>query len=87
MVAEARTAVQDYIRIKTEFIKIWVDSRGGRKPTLTPPLYRAIIDEAHKYNVPVAVHNVTLADAKELMRAGHRRMAARTGTRRRGSRR
>jgi imidazolonepropionase-like amidohydrolase len=69
-VAEARTAVQDYIRIKPEFIKIWVDSRGGRKQTLTPPLYWAIIDEAHKYNVPVAVHNVTLADAKELMRAG-----------------
>jgi len=69
-VADARTAVQDYIRIKPEFIKIWVDSRGGRKQTLTPELYRAIIDEAHKYDVPVAVHNVTLADAKEMMRAG-----------------
>ena len=69
-VEEARAAVQDYVRMKPEFIKIWVDSRGGRKQTLTPPLYRAIIDEAHKYNVPVGVHNVTLADAKELMRAG-----------------
>jgi len=37
---------------------------------LTPPLYLAIIEEAHKYNVPVAAHNVTLADAKLLMRAG-----------------
>ncbi len=67
---EARAAVRDYVRMQPEFIKIWVDDRGGRKQTLTPPLYRAIADEAHKYNVPVAVHNVKLADAKELMRAG-----------------
>jgi imidazolonepropionase-like amidohydrolase len=56
--------------MKPEFIKIWVDDRGGTKKTLTPPLYRAIAEEAHKYNVPVGVHNVTLANAKELMRAG-----------------
>jgi imidazolonepropionase-like amidohydrolase len=58
------------VRIKPEFIKIWVDDRGGRVKKLTPPLYLAIIEEAHKYNVPVAAHNVTLADAKLLMRAG-----------------
>ena len=69
-VEQARLAVQDYVRMKPEFIKIWVDNRGGTKQTLTPPLYRAIIEEAHKYNVPVGVHNVTLTDAKELMRAG-----------------
>ena len=68
--AEARVAVQDYVRMQPEFIKIWVDNRGGKKQTLTPILYRAIADEAHKHNVPVAVHNVTLADAKELTRAG-----------------
>jgi imidazolonepropionase-like amidohydrolase len=69
-VEEARAAVQDYVRMKPEFIKIWVDNRDGRVKTLTPPLYRAIIEEAHKHNVPVGVHNVTLANAKELMRAG-----------------
>ncbi len=69
-VEEARAAVQDYVRMKPEFIKIWVDDRGGTKKTLTPALYRAIAEEAHKYNVPVGVHNVTLANAKELMRAG-----------------
>jgi imidazolonepropionase-like amidohydrolase len=69
-VEEARGAVADYVRMKPEFIKIWVDNRDGRVKTLTPPLYRAIVAEAHKYNVPVGVHNVTLADAKELMRAG-----------------
>ena len=69
-VEEARAAVQDNVRIKPEFIKIWVDDRGGRVKKLTPPLYLAIIDEAHKFKVPVAAHNVTLADAKLLMRAG-----------------
>ena len=69
-VEEARAAVDDYILMKPAFIKIWVDSRGGTKQTLTPVLYRAIIAEALKHNVPVGVHNVTLADAKELMRAG-----------------
>ena len=69
-VEEARAAVQDNIRIKPEFIKIWVDDRGGRIQKLTPPLYLAIIEEAHKFNVPVAAHNVTLADAKLLMKAG-----------------
>jgi imidazolonepropionase-like amidohydrolase len=69
-VEEAQKAVQDYVLMQPEFIKIWVDNRGGTKPTLTPILYRAIIEEANKHNVPVGVHNVTLADAKELMRAG-----------------
>jgi len=68
--AEARAAVDDYVKTKPAFIKIWVDDRRGTKKTLTPDLYRAIADEAHKFNVSVAVHNVKLADAKELLRAG-----------------
>src|SRR5258705_6685847 len=56
--------------MKPAFIKIWVDNRGGRVQTLTPPLYRAIIAEAHKHNVAVGVHNVTAADAKALMQPG-----------------
>jgi imidazolonepropionase-like amidohydrolase len=67
---EARAAVQDYAKMRPEFIKIWVDDRDGRLPTLTPPLYRAVVDEAHKLNIPVAAHNVKLADAKELVKAG-----------------
>lgn len=67
---QAREAVDDYIKMKPAFIKIWVDDRGGTKPKLTPPVYKAIIEEAHKYNVPVAAHNVSLTDAKLLMREG-----------------
>jgi imidazolonepropionase-like amidohydrolase len=69
-VAEAREATRDYVKMKPEFIKIWVDDRGGTKKKLTPELYRVIAEEANKANVPVAVHNATLADAKELMKLG-----------------
>jgi len=67
---EARRAVQDYVKNKVALVKIWVDTRDGKLKTLTPPLYRAILDEARKHNVPVAAHTVTLADAKELYKAG-----------------
>src|SRR5262252_3296829 len=69
-VEEARAAVRDYVKMKPEFIKIWVDDRNGTKKTLTPPLINAIADEAHRFNVPVGVHNIKLSDAKVLMRAG-----------------
>ena len=67
---EARQAVRDYVQMKPEFIKIWVDDREGQKKTLTPALYGAILDEAHKANVPVAVHNVKLSDAKLMVKGG-----------------
>ena len=73
---EARSAVRDYVssftsrNLELPFIKIWVDDRDGRVETLTPPLYRAVLDEATRLGVPVAAHTVTLADAKELYRAG-----------------
>lgn len=68
--AEARQAVDDYAAMKPLFIKIWVDDREGAKKTLTPELYGAILDEAHKFNVPVAVHSVTLVDAKAELKGG-----------------
>jgi imidazolonepropionase-like amidohydrolase len=69
-VEEARQAVQDYARMKPEFIKIWIDDRNGTLKTLTPPLFLAVVEEAHKLNLPVGAHNITLANAKLLMRAG-----------------
>jgi imidazolonepropionase-like amidohydrolase len=69
-VEEARRAVRDYVKTKPEFVKIWVDDRGGTLKTLTPELYRAIIQEASVFSVPVVAHTVKLADAKELYRAG-----------------
>jgi imidazolonepropionase-like amidohydrolase len=68
--AQGRAAVQELAAKKVDMIKIWVDDRNGTVPKLTPPLYRAIIDEAHKNDIRVAAHIFYLADAKELLRAG-----------------
>jgi imidazolonepropionase-like amidohydrolase len=67
---EGRRAVRELAARKVDFIKIWVDDRNGRAPELSPPLYRAIIDEAHKHGIRVNAHVFYLADAKGLVAAG-----------------
>jgi imidazolonepropionase-like amidohydrolase len=68
--AEARKVVREQIARKVDFIKIWVDDRNGTVPKLSPDLYRAIIDEAHKGGTRVVAHVYYLDDAKDLARAG-----------------
>ncbi len=46
---EARTAVQELAGAGVDFVKIWVDDRGGQYEKLTPELYGAVIDEAHQH--------------------------------------
>jgi imidazolonepropionase-like amidohydrolase len=69
-VAGARASVQELVPRKLKLIKTWVDDRGGAIKPLSPELYRAILDEAHKNNLRVAVHATELAQAKDLLRAG-----------------
>ena len=40
--------MQELAARKVDFVKIWVDDRDGKYKKLTPDLYGAIIDEAHK---------------------------------------
>jgi imidazolonepropionase-like amidohydrolase len=68
--AEARKAVQELAAKKVDFVKIWVDDRDGKYKKLTPALYGAIIDEAHKNNLRVTAHIFALEDAKGLLKAG-----------------
>lgn len=65
----ARADVQELALRKVKLVKTWVDDRGGAVKKLPPNLYGAIIDEAHKQNVRVAVHATGLQDAKALLRA------------------
>jgi imidazolonepropionase-like amidohydrolase len=67
---EARKAVQELAAKKVDIVKIWVDDRDGTVKKLPPPMYRAIIDEAHKNDLRVVAHIFDLADAKELLRSG-----------------
>ena len=68
--AEGRKAVGELAAHKVDIVKIWVDDRDGKYQKLTPAIYGAIIDEAHKRGLRVAAHIFALEDAKGLMRAG-----------------
>lgn len=68
--AEARKAVQGLAARKVDIVKIWVDDRNGTVKKMTPDIYSALIDEAHKNNLRVTAHIFTLDDAKGLLRAG-----------------
>jgi imidazolonepropionase-like amidohydrolase len=68
--ADGRKAVQDLAAHKVDIVKIWVDDRDGKYPKLTPALYGAVIDEAHKNGLRVTAHIFTLEDAKGVLRSG-----------------
>ena len=70
---EGRRNVRELQARGVEFVKIWVDDRGGSAPKLQPNVYRAIIDEAHALGMQVLAHVGTtsaLEDVKDLLRAG-----------------
>ena len=66
---EARADVRELAARKVDFVKVWVDDRNGTLPKLSPTIYKAVIDEAHKHNLRVIAHVVTMADVKDLLRA------------------
>ena len=68
--AEARTLVAELSETPADFVKIWVDDRGGLVNKLSPELYRAIIEEAHTRDLQVIAHVFALEDARALVEAG-----------------
>ena len=68
--ADGRKAVEELAAHKVDIVKIWVDTRDGMYKKLTPEIYGAIIDEAHKRGLRVTAHLFDLEDAKGLLRAG-----------------
>ena len=69
-VPEALKAMQELSARKPDLVKIWVDDRNGMYKKLTPELYGAIIEAAHKNGLRVTAHIFALEDAKGLLRAG-----------------
>jgi len=67
---EARVLVRKEVQKGDDIIKIWVDDDYGRLPKITPELYGAIIDEAHRNGKKVFAHLIKLEDARELVRRG-----------------
>jgi imidazolonepropionase-like amidohydrolase len=68
--AEGRKAVEELAAHRVDIVKVWVDTRDGKYKKLTPEIYGAIIDEAHKRGLRVTAHLFDLEDAKGLLRAG-----------------
>ena len=67
---EARTMVAGVAGQKVDWVKIRVDDNLGTATKMTPEVYRAVIEEAHKRNLRVATHLYYLADANGLLDAG-----------------
>ena len=69
--AEARAAVRELAAKKIDgYVKIWVDDREGQVKKLTPELYAAAIDEAHKVGLRTITHTQDREDVKSILRAG-----------------
>jgi imidazolonepropionase-like amidohydrolase len=67
---EARQLVAQNASSQPDIVKIRVDDNLGTTQKMTPEVYRAVIDEAHKRRQRVAVHLFYLSDAKRLLDAG-----------------
>ena len=67
---EARKSVDELIRSKPDIVKVRVDDFRGARPKMSPEVYRAVIEEAHKQGARAAAHIVLLDDAKGVLQAG-----------------
>jgi imidazolonepropionase-like amidohydrolase len=69
-VDEARKLVDEDAAMKVDIVKIRVDDNLGTTPKMAPEIYKAVIDQAHKKGLRVAVHLFYLEDAKQVLDAG-----------------
>jgi imidazolonepropionase-like amidohydrolase len=67
----ARAAVREMAERHADLIKVWVDDfHHSLKVKMSPEMYGAVIDEAHKLGLRVAAHVYYLDDARTLVAAG-----------------
>ena len=66
----ARQTVTDVALGGYDFIKIWVDDRGGSQIKLAPQIYRAVAQQARKLGLKVFVHQQVAPDMYDLINAG-----------------
>jgi imidazolonepropionase-like amidohydrolase len=67
---EARRDVDDFAAHHADIVKIWVDPLHGKSPEMTPAIYAAAIDQAHKDRLHIAAHVYALDDARQLVADG-----------------
>lgn len=67
---EVRRHVEELAAQRVDMIKMWVDDHLDRYEKIPPPIYSAIIEQAHKKKIKVMAHLFELSDAKGLVDAG-----------------
>ncbi len=67
---QAREMVRQLVRQPVDLVKIWVDSKYGRIPEITPEVRAAIVDEARVQGLGVVAHIFDEADVRELVELG-----------------
>jgi len=66
----ARANAIKVAEMKPDLLKIRVDDNLGTTRKMPEPAWRAVIDEAHRRNLKVAVHIYSLADARATLAGG-----------------
>ena len=67
---EARRQVQQLAAYKVDFVKIWVESRGGTTPKISEAVQAAIVQEAARHGIPSVAHISDQADVERLAELG-----------------
>jgi len=67
---QTRKMVDEVAETKPDIIKVRVDDNLGATKKMPPAAYKALIEEAHKKGLRVAVHLFYLDDAKGVVNAG-----------------
>ncbi|MDR0788523.1 MAG: amidohydrolase family protein [Gemmatimonadota bacterium] len=67
---DAARLVAEDLAMNVDWVKIRIDDAMGSARKMSPEIYEAVITEAHRAGLPVAVHVITLEDAKRTVAAG-----------------
>ncbi len=67
---QAAMRAREVADLGIDFIKIWVDDRGGSQAKLAPELYRPLMAESARLGVKVFVHHQFPEDMPDLLEAG-----------------
>lgn len=67
---QTRAAVNDIASKNIKHLKIWIGDRNESYPAMPHQVFDALIEEAHKSNIKVHAHAMTLSDQKEIVGAG-----------------
>lgn len=67
---EGRAIAREVAEAGIDFIKIWVDDRGGSQEKLSPEVYGAIASEAAARGTRVVVHQQSADEMRDLLEVG-----------------